>query len=91
MTRARAFSTAVVLGIGLLPSDPVASATAQYGVRAEIRSTGTLRSADERLSVRASLTAKSQVPAGGGLRLHSHVDIPFGCASDTIFENGFDP
>jgi hypothetical protein len=50
-----------------------------------------LQSADARLSVHATLAAKTHAPSGGGITMTSHIDIPFGCASDTIFENGFDP
>jgi len=91
LKRVGALSTAGVLGVGLLLSGSVASAPAQYGIIAQLKSTGTLQSADARLSVRANLTAKTSSPSGGGITMRSHIDIPFGCASDTIFENGFDP
>jgi hypothetical protein len=90
-TRRGAFSTAGVLGVGLLLSGSVESAPAQYGIQAQMKSTGTLRSADARLSVRANLTAKTQSSSDGGITMKSRIEIPFGCASDTIFENGFDP
>lgn len=90
VTRLRALGTAGVLCAGLL-SGAVASATPRYGILAELKPTGTLQSAGAQLSVHANLTAKSQAPSGGGITLRSHIDIPFGCASDTIFENGFDP
>lgn len=92
MTRASAVSAAGALGIGLLLSGTVESAqSAQYGVLAQVKPTGTLQSADARLSVHAVLTAKPHAPSGGGITMTSHIDIPLGCASDTIFENGFDP
>ncbi len=90
-TRASGLSTAAVLGAGLLLSGSAESATAQYGMRAEMKSNGTLQSADERMSVHASMTLKTQVASGGGITLKSSIEMPFGCASDTIFENGFDP
>jgi hypothetical protein len=89
MTRASAFGAAGALGVGLLLSGPVESA--QYGILAEMKPTGTLQSADARLSVHATLAAKTHAPSGGGITMTSHIDIPFGCASDTIFENRFDP
>ena len=91
MTRVGAFSTAGVLGVGLLLGGSVASAAAQYGISAQLKSTGTLQSGSSQISVRANLTAKSQSQSSTGLTMRSHIDIPFGCASDTIFENGFDP
>jgi hypothetical protein len=91
MARAGALGTTVVLGAGLLLSGTAASAPAQYGISAELKSTGTMRSADARLSVHAVMAAKSQVPSGAGITMKSSIEMPFGCASDTIFENGFDP
>jgi hypothetical protein len=88
-TRANAFSAAGALGAGLLLSGSVQSA--QYGVLAEMRPTGTLQSADARMTVRGNFAAKSHAPSGAGITMKSRIDIPFGCASDTIFENGFDP
>ena len=88
-TRASAFSAAGALGVGLLLSGSVESA--QYGILAEIRPTGTLQSADARMTVHANLAAKSYVPSGAGITMRSRIDIPLGCASDTIFEDGFDP
>ena len=89
MTRASAVSAAGALGVGLLLSGSAESA--QYGIQAEIKPTGTLQSADARMSVHAILAAKPQTPSGGGITMSSHIDNPFGCASDTIFANGFDP
>jgi hypothetical protein len=92
VTRASAFGTAGVLGIGLLLlSGSAESAPAQYGILAQMKPTGNLQSADARLSVHATMTAKTQAASGGGITLRSHIDTPLGCASDTIFENGFDP
>ena len=91
LKRASALSTAGVLGVGLLLSGAVESAPAQYGITAQLKSTGTLRSADARLTLRANLAAKMPSQSGGGITMRSHIDDPFGCASDTIFENGFDP
>jgi hypothetical protein len=89
VTRASALSTAGALGVGLLLSGPVESA--QYNILAEMKPTGTIQSADARMSVHATLTAKPQVASGGGITMRSQIDNPYGCASDTIFENGFDP
>ena len=91
LKRAGALSTAGVLGVGLLLSGAVQSAPAQYGIQAQMKSTGSLRSADARFSVHATVTAKTQAPSGGGLTMRSQINTPFGCSSDTIFENGFDP
>jgi hypothetical protein len=91
MARASALGTTAVLGAGLLLSGSAVSAPAQYGVSAELKSTGTMRSADARLSVHGVMTAKHLTPSGAGITLKSSIEMPFGCASDTIFENGFDP
>ena len=88
-TRASAFSAAGALGVGLLLSGSVESA--EYGILAQIRPTGTVQSADARMTLHANLAARTHVPSGAGITMTSRIDIPLGCASDTIFSNGFDP
>ena len=89
MTRASAVSAAGALGVGLLLSGSAESA--QYGILAEMKPTGTLQSADARMSAHATLAAKSHAPSGGGSTMTIRIDNPLGCASDTSFANGFDP
>jgi hypothetical protein len=93
VTRLGAFGIACVLGVGSLLSGPAQSASARFAMNAEIRSTtaDTLRSTDGRLDLHASITPKSRPLSNANYILQSHIDAPGGCASDTIFANGFDP